>query len=65
MKTLGLSKTWFSILEDYEILTKIGQGSFGIVVEAKCRSSGLIVAIKCVQDFDEYEYDCVKLLREI
>jgi|NorSeaMetagenome_1021524.scaffolds.fasta_scaffold877588_1 serine/threonine protein kinase len=53
------------VTQDYQILKKIGKGSFGTVVEAKCRQTGITVAIKCIEGFAEYDYDCVKLVREI
>lgn len=65
LKELGLSPVWAEVTQDYQILKKIGKGSFGTVVEARCRHTGVIVAIKCVEGFAQYDYDCVKLVREI
>jgi serine/threonine protein kinase len=53
------------VTKDYNIIKKIGKGSFGTVVEAQCRQTGLTVAIKCIEGFSKYDYDCVKLVREI
>lgn len=56
---------WIEVSKDYSIVKKIGKGSFGIVVEAKCRTTGTSVAIKMIKDFAQYDYECVKLIREI
>ena len=65
MKELGLKKIWMNVIKDYELVQHLGQGSFGLVVEGKCRVSQRPVAIKLISNFSQYEYDCVKVIREI
>ena len=43
----------------------IGEGSYGEVMEARCKKTGEQVAIKYVKNIYLNEYDCVKILREI
>lgn len=49
-------------MENYKILERIGEGTHGQVVQALERSSGKIVAIKCVRSLDKASKN---LLREI
>lgn len=49
-------------MENYKILERIGEGTHGQVVQALERSSGRIVAIKCVRSLDKASKN---LLREI
>lgn len=49
-------------MENYKILERIGEGTHGQVVQALLRSSGKIVAIKCVRSLDKASKS---LLREI
>lgn len=49
-------------MENYKILERIGEGTHGQVVQALERSSGSIVAIKCVRSLDKASKN---LLREI
>lgn len=49
-------------MENYKILERIGEGTHGQVVQALKRSSGNIVAIKCVRSLDKASKN---LLREI
>ena len=37
---------WDTISEDYQLLSKLGKGSYGTVVKARCRTTNRIVAIK-------------------
>jgi serine/threonine protein kinase len=65
LKELNLKKIWINVMKDYELIQHLGQGSFGQVVEGRCRISKRSVAIKLIADFSQYEYDCVKVIREI
>ena len=65
LKELGLKSIWNNVLQDYELVQHLGQGSFGQVIEGKCRVSKRAVAIKLITNFSQYEYDCVKVIREI
>lgn len=49
-------------MENYKILERIGEGTHGQVVQAVERSTGKIVAIKCVRSSDKTSKN---LLREI
>lgn len=49
----------------YKLLSYIGEGSYGTVIKGYCRNTETPVAIKLVQNFTKYEYDCVKLIREV
>jgi len=49
-------------MESYKILERIGEGTHGQVVQAMERSTGKIVAIKCVRSSDKASKN---LLREI
>ena len=65
LKELNLSNTWAAVLQDYDLIQHLGQGSFGQVVEGQCKISKRTVAIKLISNFSYYEYDCVKVIREI
>ena len=62
---MKLSDHWLTVARDYDIQEVVGSGSFGQVVKAQCRSLGVTVAIKHLTDFIQYDYDCLKILREI
>lgn len=49
-------------MDNYKILERIGEGTHGQVVQALERSSGNVVAIKCVRSLDKASKN---LLREI
>ncbi|KAK6204399.1 kinase-like domain-containing protein [Scheffersomyces amazonensis] len=57
---LGLSR-----LKDYEIIEKLGQGTFGVVQKAKEKESGDIVAIKQLLNHSAKEGFPITALREI
>ena len=65
IRMVSLSPIWKTALNDYEFIKLIGVGSYGEVVHAKHRASGKEVAIKKVNGFRKYEYEMVKVLREI
>ncbi|MEN2496326.1 MAG: P-TEFb-associated cyclin-dependent protein kinase Cdk9 [Marteilia pararefringens] len=52
-------------VEKYENLVKIGQGTFGEVIKAKCRKTGKLVAIKKIFLENEKEGFPITALREI
>ena len=60
-----MSPVWKAALENYDLIDIIGEGSYGEVMEAKCKVTGERVAIKYVKNIYENEYDWVKTLREI
>lgn len=35
------------------------------MIKANCKSTGQDVAIKLIKDFQKYDYDCCKVIREI
>jgi serine/threonine protein kinase len=51
LETLGLSPVWLNVMGQYQLIQEIGQGSFGSVIKANCKSSGQDVAIKLIKDF--------------
>jgi len=56
-----LSSHWKNIREKYKLLDVIGEGTFGKVVKARNRDSGITVAIK----FIETDLKSVNPLRNI
>ena len=65
MDKYQLPEVWEQILQDYTLVDKKGQGSYGCVMRAQCNATGQEVAIKMVKNFRKYEYEMVKVLREI
>ena len=65
LKTLRLPEVWTEVMPFYVIDQKIGSGTYGTVVSAKCKQSNQAVAIKHIKDFSLYDYDCCKVIREI
>jgi mitogen-activated protein kinase 1/3 len=64
-KQWSLNDVWANIEKKYKIEKTLGKGSYGTVKQAVCIATGQVVAIKHMTGFAEYEYDCVKVLREI
>jgi len=64
-QSLGLSGDWKIIERNYVLIEAIGAGSFGKVVKARCKHTDIVVAVKFIDEFADYNYDCVKILREI
>jgi len=54
-----------AISQKYKIVQVIGKGSYGCVSKAKCLETGVIVALKVMQNKSSTEYEFIKLLREI
>ena len=46
----SLDRSWQHMLQFYEPKRILGEGSYGQVMKAKCRSSGKVVAIKLIKD---------------
>ena len=61
----GRKACWQNVYEHYKISKKVGEGSFGSVYKAKCRTTGKRVAIKHINDSTTHDYGLIKLLREI
>ena len=49
----------------YKIKKFLGEGSYGIVVEAMSKRTKEKVAIKYISDYDSSEYSALKTVREI
>lgn len=62
---LNLPKIWTEVTGLYKLVSFVGEGSYGIVIKGHCRRTETPVAIKLIQNFTKYDYDCVKLIREI
>jgi len=58
-------KTKFEIDEKYEIIDSVGQGAYGVVVAAKDKSTGAMVAIKKIEKAFEHKVFTRRTLREI
>ena len=52
-------------MDNYENLGSIGEGTYGVVVRARHRSTGQIVAIKKFKESDEDEQVRKTALREV
>ena len=60
-----LPKVWQQIANSYNLGGILGQGSYGTVMKGVCKLTGQQVAIKYISDFSKWDYDCVKVIREI
>lgn len=47
------------------MISVVGKGSYGCVSKARCRTSGVLVAVKVMENQAETEYDTIKILREV
>ena len=56
---------WTHMSAEYTVLGTLGKGSYGEVVQAVCKLTGEVVAIKYINDLGYCDYDLVKLIREI
>ena len=60
-----LPEIWFAAVANYKLEKIKGEGSFGQVVQARCKVTNQPVAIKLISDIGIFEYDFVKVVREI
>ena len=60
-----LHKDWNVIAKSYTLDGVLGQGSYGTVMKGVCKITGQVVAIKYISGFSKWDYDCVKVIREI
>lgn len=60
-----LPKAWHLIAKSYTLDGVLGQGSYGTVMKGVCKVTGQQVAIKYINGFSKWDYDCVKVIREI
>ena len=60
-----LDPKWHQMVGDYEIISRLGKGCYGEVVEAVHRGSGKKVAIKLLQNCFSDPYEAKKTIREI
>ena len=58
-------KTKFEIEDHYEIIDSVGQGAYGVVVAAKDKRSGDMVAIKKIEKAFEHKVFTRRTLREL
>ena len=58
-------KTKFEIDKKYEIIDSVGQGAYGVVVAAKDKSTGEMVAIKKIEKAFEHKVFTRRTLREL
>lgn len=61
----NLPAVWKAIEAEYVITKYIGAGSFGEVVQAKCKKTAKKVAIKLIKGVFKNNYTSKKVLREI
>ncbi len=52
-------------LDNYDVLEKIGEGTYGSVSKARCRRTGKVVALKKVMLKNEREGFPITAIREI
>ena len=60
-----LPRAWHLIAKSYTLDGVLGQGSYGTVMKGVCKVTGQQVAIKYISGFSKWDYDCVKVIREI
>ena len=48
IEKLSLDPKWEEVINEYTLVEKKGQGSYGCVMKAKCNATGQEVAIKMV-----------------
>ena len=64
-KAFSLPSCWKLVKKNYSITRFLGEGSYGVVVKARTRTTKEAVAIKMVEvDFTELQ-SCRNIIREI
>lgn len=63
--SMALDSVWKYVHGDYELLEKLGQGSYGLVLKAKHRDTGKVCAIKHIKNVFYNAYEAIKILREV
>ena len=64
-KSLVHEDIWQQMEGKYDLSKVIGQGSFGQVRRARCKTDGSLVAIKLIRNAFRNSYEAKKLLREV
>lgn len=65
VQELNLPKIWTEVIGLYKLVSFVGEGSYGVVIKGFCRRTKTPVAIKLIQNYTKFDYECVKLIREI
>lgn len=60
-----MNKLKVAIQRKYEIIEMVGNGSYGTVMKAKDKVTGVQVALKVMKSQPKMEYEIIKLLREL
>ena len=60
-----MNKLKNAIQKKYEIIEMVGNGSYGTVMKAKDKHTGVTVALKVMKSQPKMEYEIIKLLREL
>lgn len=61
----NLSAMWQDLFNEYSLVEKLGEGTYGTVMKCVCRATNKTFAIKMIEGFAHYDYELIKLLREI
>ena len=59
------SKLWCHLEHEYDILGKLGRGSYGKVIKARCKVTGKVVAIKLVENIFDGAQISRNVVREL
>lgn len=62
---LSLPRVWKKVTEKYDLIQKIGSGSYGLLVKAQNKKTGEIVAIKQITCLDEDDQLYKAIIREV
>lgn len=61
----SLDQAWLYVNGQYELIEKIGEGSYGQVMKAKHAQTGQLHAIKHIKEVFYSSYEAKKVCREI